>query len=83
MNPVDEDINSMATKCCTAAWTHQVSQSVKTAFTNSSTATAQMLRPIKVNFTTEQLQDSGGGILLAHTSNNLQQESMVSPVQQL
>ncbi len=30
----------------TAAWTHQIS-AVKTAFTNSSTVTAQMLRPIK------------------------------------
>ncbi len=46
MKPVDEDINSMATKWSTAAWTHQIS-AVKTAFTNSSTATAQMLRPIK------------------------------------
>ncbi len=50
---------------------------VKTAFMNSSTATAQMLK----NFTTEQLEGSGEGILLAHTSNNIQQESMVSPVQ--
>ncbi len=47
MKPVDEDINSMATKCCTAVWTHQVS-SVKTAFTNSSTITVQMLRPAKL-----------------------------------
>ncbi len=82
MKPVDEDINSMATKCCTAALTHQIS-AVKTAFMNSSTATAQMLWPIKVNFITKQLQDSSGGILLAHTFNNLQQESMLSPVQRL
>ncbi len=47
---------------------------------NSSTATAQMLRPVKE---TEQLEGSGEGFLLAHTSNNIQQESMVSPVQQL
>ncbi len=46
MKPVDEDINSMATKWSSAAWTHQIS-AVKTAFTNSSTVTAQMLRPIK------------------------------------
>ncbi len=46
MKPVDEDINSMATKWSTTAWTHQIS-AVKTAFTNSSTVTAQMLRPIK------------------------------------
>ncbi len=46
MKPVDEDINSMATKWSTAAWTHQIS-AVQTAFMNSSTVTAQMLRPIK------------------------------------
>ncbi len=42
-----------------------------------------MLWPVKVNFTTKQLLYISGGILLAHTFNNLQQESMVSPVQQL
>ncbi len=68
MKPVDEDINSMATKWSTAAWIHQVS-AVKTAFTNSSTVTAQMLRPIKE---TSQLQDSGGGIILAHNSKKNQ-----------
>ncbi len=46
MKPVNEYINSMATKCCTTVWTHQIS-AVKTAFMNSSTATAQMLRPVK------------------------------------
>ncbi len=44
MMPVDEYINSMATKCCTTVWTRQIS-AVKIAFTNSYTATAQMLRP--------------------------------------
>ncbi len=79
MKPVDEYINSMATKFCTTVWTHQIS-AVKTAFMNSSTATAQMLRPVKE---TSQLKGSGEGIILAHTSKNIQQESMVSPVQQL
>ncbi len=46
MRPVAEYINSMATKCCTTVWTHQIS-AVETAFMNSSTVTAQMLRPIK------------------------------------
>ncbi len=50
MKPVDEDINSMATKCCTTVWTHQIS-AVKTAFMNSSTATAQMLKKLH-NWTT-------------------------------
>ncbi len=40
-------------------------------------------RQVRFYFTTEQLEGSGEGILLAHTSNNIQQESMVSPVQQL
>ena len=53
MKPVDEDINWMATECITATWTHQLS-AVKTAFTNRSTATAQMLRPVKVNITAKQ-----------------------------
>ncbi|KAL0180361.1 hypothetical protein M9458_025803, partial [Cirrhinus mrigala] len=54
----------------TAARTHQVS-AVKTAFADSSTVTAQMLRRIKVNFTTDQQElwrDSFGPYL--------QQESM-------
>ncbi len=42
--------------------------------------TAQRLRPVKE---TEQLEGSGEGFLLAHTSNNMSTESMVSPVQQL
>jgi len=32
---------------------------------------------------TSQLEGSGEGILLAHTSNNIQQKSMVNPMQRL
>ncbi len=71
MKPVDEDINSMATKWSTAAWTHQVS-AVKTAFTEQLYCDSSDVTAHKRNFTTSQLQDSGGGILLAHNSKENQ-----------